>query len=219
MKKINPYIIIIIVLLIAVAGFLYDKWGNGILPGSVKSTDKSAVKVELFEDDIEIGNKDAPVTIVEYYSYLCSYCELFHEQTYPRILEDYITTGKVKYVFRPYPPYELSTAILCANEQDEFFEYHDIVFKNSGNIEKEDDLKELAEKAGLEIGEFNQCFDSQKYLDRAKEWYQQGQDDFERAGVAPERRGTPAFFINDEALVGAQPYESFVEVIERKLSE
>ncbi len=217
--KINPYTIIIVILIIIIAGFTYNQWGKKIFPASIEISDKGGVTVELFEDDIEIGNEDAPVTIVEYFSYLCGYCELFHDQTYPKILEDYITTGKVKYIFRPYPPYELSTAILCANEQDKFFEYHDVLFKNAGEIEKVDDLKGLAKNADLDENEFNQCFDSQKYLSRAEEWYQQGEDDFEDAGITPERRGTPAFFINGELVIGAQPYENFVEVIERKLSE
>jgi len=217
--KINPYTIIIVILIIIIAVFAYNQWGKKIFPASIETSDKGGVTVKLFEDDIEIGNKDAPVTIVEYFSYLCGYCELFHDQTYPKILEDYITTGKVKYIFRPYPPYELSAAILCANEQDKFFEYHDVLFKNAGDIEKADDLKELAKNVDLDENEFNQCFDSQKYLDRAKEWYQQGQDDFEKAGVPENQRGTPTFFINGEPLIGAQPYESFVEMIERKLSE
>lgn len=217
--KINPYLIIIVILIIIIAGFTYNQWGKKIFPASIETPDKDNVTVKIFEDDIEIGNENALVTIIEYFSYLCGYCELFHDQTYPKILEDYITTGKVKYIFRPYPPYELSTAILCANEQDKFFEYHNVLFENAGEIEKADDLKELAKNADLDENEFNQCFDSQKYLDRAEEWYQQGQDDFERAGVAPEKRGTPTFFINGEALIGAQSYEAFIEVIERKLSE
>ena len=217
--KINPRTIIIVILIIIIAGFAYNQWGKKILPASIETSDKDSVTIELFEDDIEIVNENALVTIVEYFSYLCGYCELFHDQTYPKILEDYITTGKVKYIFRPYPPYELSAAILCANEQDKFFEYHDVLFKNAGEIEKADDLKEFAKNADLDESEFNQCFDSQKYLDRAKEWHQQGEDDFEKAGVAPERRGTPAFFINGELLIGAQHYEIFVETIERKLVE
>ena len=43
--------------------------------------------------------------------------------------------------------------------------------------------------------------------------------DFEGSGVPEEQRGTPAFFVNGEAFVGAHPYESFVDIIERKLAE
>ncbi len=217
--KINPYTIVIVILLLIIAGFTYNQWGEKILPGSVEQPKELGSDFEIFEDDIAIGNDDAPVTIIEYYSYLCGYCRMFHEETYPKILEDYITTGKVKYIFRIYPPYEMGTAVLCANDQDKFFEYHDVLFEHAGDIEKVDDLKGLAKDVGLDETEFNQCFDSQEYLDRAKQWYQQGNDDFERAGIAAERRGTPSFVINGEMVVGAQSYDKFVEVIERKLTE
>lgn len=220
-KKFNPYIIIIIVLVIIIAGLTYNKWGKGILSPSVKSPEQSGSDIDVgtLEGDISVGNEDAPVTIVEYFSYFCGYCKLFHDETYPRIVEDYISNGRVRYVFRPFPPYELGVAVLCANDQDKFLEYHNEIFKEVENIEKADDLKTLAKNIGLEIEQFNQCFDSQKYLAKAQEWYQQANNDFEDAGIPSDQRGTPTFVVNGELLIGAQPYENFVEVIERKLGE
>lgn len=219
-KKINPYIVIVVILVIAIVGFAYDKWGKGILPASVEKEEKSSAGQGVaFEGDIFVGNKDAPVTIVEYYSYFCSYCSLFHNDTYPKIVKDYISDGKVKYVFRPFPPFELGLAVLCANEQDKFLEYHNELFENASNIQAVDDLKVIARDIDLDEEKFNQCYDSQKYLAKAQEWYQGGGDDFERAGVPEDQRGTPAFVINGEMVIGAQPYDNFVEVIERKLSE
>lgn len=220
-KKINPYIIIIIILVIAVAGLVYDKWGKDIFPSSVESPEGSSsdIDIEIVEGDIQIGNEDASVTIVEYYSYLCGYCKIFDDETKPRIVEDYVSTGKVKFIFRVYPPYELSTAVLCAYEQEKFLEYHNSLFANASNIQAVDDLRTIAEDSGLDGNQFSQCFESQKYLAKAQEWYQQGNDDFERAGVPEDQRGTPAFFVNGELIIGAQPYDEFVEVIERKLAE
>lgn len=220
-KKFNPYIIIIIVLLVIIAGFAYSKWGKSILPASVEGPEQGTggVDVGTFEGDIQMGNDDAPVTIVEYFSYFCGYCGLFDDETKPRIVEDYVATGKVKFIFRPYPPFELGMAVLCANDQEKFLEYHDELFENAANIQQVDDLKVLAKDIGLDEEKFNQCFDSQKYLAKAEGWYQQGNNDFEAAGVPENQRGTPAFFINNELLIGAQPFDKFVEVIERKLSE
>lgn len=220
MKKINPYIIIIVVLLLIVAGFLYDKWGGNILPGSVEDIDKgSDVDLEILESDITIGNDNAPVTIVEYFSYFCGYCKRFHDDTYSKIFEDYISNGKVKYVWRVSPPFELGVAVLCANNQEKFLEYHNKIFENTAGIEGVDDLKTLAKNIGLNEDEFNQCFDSEESLAKAQGWYEQTDKDFEKVGVPVEQRGTPSFFINGELLIGAQPYENFVEVIERKLAE
>jgi protein-disulfide isomerase len=219
MSKINPYIIIIVVLLLIVAGFVYDKWGGDILPGSVENPGGSSnVDTKVSKDDIIIGNEDAPVTIVEYFSYFCGYCKRHNDDTYPKILQDYISTGKVKYVFRIYPPFELAMAVLCANDQDKFFEVHNEIFEKSEEIMGVDDLK-IVVGSVLDEEQFNQCYDSEKYLDKAEEWYAQGEKDFENAEMPEEQRGTPAFFINGELLIGAQPYDKFVEVIERKLAE
>jgi len=218
-KKFNPYLIVIIVLVLAVAGFAYDKWGGNILPASVKDTDKSSTKVETLEGDIQIGSDDAPVTIVEYFSYFCGYCRLFKEETEPKIIENYVSTGKVKLILRIFPPFETGLAVLCANDQGKFFEYHDALFERVEEIQEVEDLKTIAKDISLNESQFNECFDSQKYLAKAQAWYDQGQKDFEGSGVPEEQRGTPAFFVNGEAFVGAHPYESFVDIIERKLAE
>ena len=227
-KKINPYVIVIVILVIIIAGLVYNQFGKKIFPGSeekaknqasVNDTNPKQIDVKISEGDIFVGNKEALVTIVEYYSYFCGYCKLFHDETYSKIAENYINTGKIKYVFRAYPPYELGLAVLCANEQNKFLEYHNSVFGNASNIKTVDDLKQVAKDIALNSEQFNQCFDSQKYLTKAQEWYEQGDGDFTKAGVPAEERGTPAFFVNGELIIGAQPYEKFVEVIERKLGE
>lgn len=223
-KKINPYLIGIVILALIIIGFAYDKWGKDILPASVEKTESeekttSGGEASVLESDITIGSENAPVTIVEYYSYFCGYCGLFHQETYPNILEDYINNGKVKYVFRSFPPFELGMAVLCANDQNKFSEYHNALFENAQEIQQIDDLKKLAKDTGLSEVNFNECFDSQKYLAKVQEWYNQGSKDFESAGVPEDQRGTPAFFINGELIVGAQAYDVFMEVIDSKLEE
>jgi len=215
MKKINPYVIIIVILLIAVAVLGYKQWG-----GKKNNNDTPQIKnidVEIFKDDLQIGKADAPVTIVEYFSYLCGYCKLFEDEVKPKILENYIQTGKAKLILRIFPPYELGQAALCANDQGKFLEYHDYLFENNGNIKTTDDLKNFAKNIGLNKSSFNQCMDSLKYESRAKDWYNQGISDLEKAGTPKEKIGTPAFFINGIPVVGAMPYEDFVKAIESEL--
>ena len=55
------------------------------------------------EDDFVIGDVDAPVTIIEYASMSCSHCANFHNNTLGLLKEEYIDTGKVKFVFRDFP--------------------------------------------------------------------------------------------------------------------
>lgn len=220
MKKSNLYIIIIVILLIAVAFLAYKQWGQNLFNKSGSGDNKAkTVDVKIFEDDIQIGKTDALVTIVEYYSYLCGYCKLFETDIKPDLVKNYISTGKVRLVLRPFPPYELGQAVLCANDQEKFLEYHNYLFENSDNIQSVDNLKTFAEDIGLDKSEFSQCLDSGKYKARAEEWYKQGESDFSKAGIEESKRGTPAFFINGEAIIGAMPYEDFVKAIEGKLSD
>lgn len=219
-KKLNPYIVVIVILILIIAAFAYNQWGKRFLPSLEKTGESSKpknIKTEIFRDDIIIGNVDAPVKIIEYYSYLCGYCKIFEDETKPRIMENYITTGKAKFILRPFPPYELGQAVLCAKEQDKFLEYHNYLFDNIENLEKVDDLKTFAKDVGLNESKFNECYNSGKYKSRTEEWYKQGMSDMEKANIPSDQRGTPAFFINGEAIIGAQPYEKFVEAIESKL--
>jgi protein-disulfide isomerase len=214
-KKFNPYIIIIIILLIVVGILAYNQWGRKST-GNVNSETKN-VDIKISNDDIQIGKTDAPVTIVEYYSYLCEYCKLFEAQVKPQIIENYIQKGLVKLVLRVFPPYELGEAVLCANDQGKFLEYHNYLFVNNSKISSIDDLKTFAKNVGLNESSFNQCLDSKKYEPRVKGWYEQGISDIEKAGISKDKIGTPTFFVNGEAIVGAMPYEDFAKKIDSKL--
>lgn len=218
MKSIIPSLLFLILIALIVVGVLiYKDWQARLDSGSASLTSSLDKKVEV--SDLWIGESDAPVTVVEYFSYLCGYCELFHEETLPKIKEKYIDTGKVKFVYRIFPPFELGTAVLCANEQGNFLDYHNYLFDHLADIKGVEDIKNFAENVGLNRNEFDQCFESAKYLERAQEWQAQGDSDFEAVNIPPEQRGTPAFFVDGELLLGAQPFENFEEVIERKLNE
>jgi protein-disulfide isomerase len=53
--------------------------------------------------EIVIGNKDAPITIVEYADLTCPACAAFHKSVLPQLKEKYIDTGKVRILFREFP--------------------------------------------------------------------------------------------------------------------
>ncbi len=233
-KKPTVFILIFAIIILIAGGFLLFKKNNPdndfgpaiIVSQSAKdkqdqdkNQDNNIGGQNKAPDIIEIGSPDAPVTIVEYYSYFCGHCAQFNSETLPKIKEQYIDTGKVRFVYRAFPPFEASIAVICANEQGKFFDYHNYLFQHASEIKNADDLKTMAKDAGLNEAQFNSCYDFQKYLDEARAWYDQGQKDFEVAGVATEMRGTPAFFVNGSLILGAQPFETFVQGIEEKLGE
>jgi len=145
----------------------------------------------------------------------------------PEIEKEYIATGKVKIVFIDFPlPFhknasKAAEAAHCAGEQGKYWEMHDKIFASQKAMEPKD-LTEYAEAIGLDLPEFQKCFDSGKYAEEIKKNIAEAQ----KAGV----RGAPTFFMGytetdkpktlkaTEKLVGAQPYAQFKEAIENFLS-
>lgn len=169
------------------------------------------------------GDPNAPVTIVEFSDFQCPFCRRFYEDTLSQLEEEYINTGKAVLYYRHYPlnfhPMAQATAEAaeCANDQSKFWEMHDKIFEEqaaqgTGTIEyTEEDIKTWAGEIGFNQEEFNSCLDSGKYTEKVQTDFDEGTT----AGVD----GTPSFFINGERLVGAQPFEAFEAVIDKKLAE
>lgn len=169
------------------------------------------------DDDPVLGKEDAPVTIVEFSDFQCPFCGRFEKDTFPKLKEEYIDTGKVKLVFRDFPltnihPYaqKAAEASECADEQGKFWKYHDKLFENQDALTV-DDLKKYADDLNLNNNKFEKCLDS----DSMKEEVQKDTDDGINYGVA----GTPAFFINGILLEGAQPFENFKQIIDDELAK
>ncbi|MCL5019399.1 MAG: thioredoxin domain-containing protein [Patescibacteria group bacterium] len=94
-----------------------------------------------------LGKPDAPVTIIEFADYQCPFCERYYTDAEKNIMEDYVKTGKVKFIFRNYAflgPESILAAEggYCAAEQGKFWEYHNFLYEhqgpeNSGTFSKE----------------------------------------------------------------------------------
>lgn len=177
---------------------------------------------KLSDDDVILGNPNAPVEIVEFGDYQCPFCGRFFSEAEPRIREDYIKTGKAKMVFRDFAflgpeSKEAALASQCAAEQNKFWAYHDKLFEteiadgreNSGNLTPAL-FKSLASQLGLDSGKFSGCLDSQKYKAEVQKDY----DDGVSAGV----RGTPTTFVNGKLISGAVSYETLKSLIEEALA-
>ncbi|MBI4837023.1 MAG: DsbA family protein [Candidatus Portnoybacteria bacterium] len=185
-----------------------SKQGAQVLPTAKSDSSIDAKSAKSFKE-VVLGDKKAPVTIIEYASYLCGHCVTFYQNTFPKVEENYIKTGKVKFIYRPFPPLEIGMALACAWEQNKFWEYNHEAYNTQ--IGSPDDLKIIASKIGADAEEFNKCFDSEKYKSVAENWYKEAQD----ANV----EGTPTFFINDKKIVGDLPYEDFQKAIDEALAK
>lgn len=159
------------------------------------------------------GDKNAPVTIVEFSDFQCPFCSRANN-TLNDVKKKY--KGKVKVAFKHFPlsfhkqAEPAAIASLCVNEQsvDKFWKYHDTLFANQKNLEPAD-LEKYAKESGVDVKKWKECFDGKKFEKAVKDDLAYG----EKLGV----RSTPTFFVNGEIISGAVPLEDFSEVIEEAL--
>lgn len=217
-KLILPGAILLAAILVS-ASIVFYSVSSGKLGANIKQAGEK-VKVSVDDDPIT-GNPKAKVTIVEFSDFQCPFCRRFWNDTFSQIKRDYIDTGRVRFVYRDFPlsfhPMSRPSALAaqCAYEQGKFWEMHDKIF---GEQEKKDegtvqfsiqDLKRWASQINLNIIQFNQCLDSEKYKTEVENDIADGSS----YGVS----GTPTLYINGKSIVGAQPYSVFKEAIEAEL--
>lgn len=172
----------------------------------------------LAKDGPKRGSDKAPVALIEFSDFQCSFCRKFWQTTLPLIEKKYIQPGKVKFVYRHFAilgkhSTAAAQAAECAHEQGKFWAYHDKLFASAGTpfAFTNGKLKGYAKKIALNAGQFNQCLDSEKSLKTVEG----------ETAVAAflGARGTPAFFLNGQMMVGAQPFEVFEAAIEKELKK
>ena len=157
------------------------------------------------------GPAQAPIEIIEFSDFQCPFCQRI-EPTLKRVLDTY--GERVRLVFRNFPlpnhpdARPAAEAAACADEQGQFWPYHDRLFANPMKLAMAD-LKQSAADLGLDTTKFNRCVDLRTYTSRIDADLQAVSD----AGVS----GTPAFFVNGRRLTGAQPYEAFKRLIDDEL--
>ncbi len=143
-------------------------------------------------------------------------------------MDEYIDSGKVNLVYRDFPiqsihPNALPAAVAaeCADEQDMYWEYHDMLFENQNawaGLEIGSAVTAFKQYAGeldLEQDQFESCLDSGKYLEEIRKDLNDGRD----YGVS----GTPGFFVGNDQIGyvqinGAQPFEAFKQIIDSQLN-
>jgi protein-disulfide isomerase len=152
------------------------------------------------------GSDDAAVTVVEFSDFLCPFCS--KAAKYLKIAQAG-NRSTARFVFRHFPLDKscnrrlssdlhpgaclLAEGSVCANEQDKFWQYHDIAFETKNKISRST-VMDIASKIGLDLNEFKSCLDSGKGLEVVGEDIKAAF----RAGV----KSTPTLFINGRLLRG-----------------
>jgi protein-disulfide isomerase len=177
-----------------------------------------------------LGTSKSNVTLLEFGDYQCQYCARFHKDTKDLIINNYVNTGMINFMFKDFvindrPTDKLSTLAAigsyCAAEQGKYWEYHDEVYRNSKGEHvdwvSKNSLTQFAVYAGVtDVNKFSTCLDSKKY-----ESLVTANDNLaRRIGLT----STPTFILIAEGkepipIVGAQPYSVFEDAIKQVLME
>jgi protein-disulfide isomerase len=166
-----------------------------------------------------LGDSKAPITVLEWGDYQCTFCYKFHQNTLDSINEDFIKTGKVKLIFKDFPlngPDSIlaAEASYCAQDQKKYWQYHNELYQNWGGertgwITRES-LDRFAISVGLELKQFNTCLDEYKYQNQVIALHEFGKN----IGID----ATPSFLVfNDEKIIkirGNQPLEVFLKTFD-----
>jgi len=144
-------------------------------PVPVVSTTPKAIYMQA--DGVHLGDPNAPVKIDVYEDFRCSACLNYSTNYEPMIIQNYVNTGKVYYTYHSFividgydnsgASYQAANAALCAAEQDNFWDYHDILFANQITEEAayftDERLVAMAQNLNLDMTAFNKCFRAERY--------------------------------------------------------
>ncbi|UCC48350.1 MAG: DsbA family protein [Gemmatimonadota bacterium] len=191
-------------------------------PSVDASTVPALSDAELVSEEIGIsrGSADAPVVIEEYADFLCGYCGMVAALTLPQIMEEYVETGKVRFVFFDYPLGQgasvlAAEAARCAGDQGAYWPMQRVLFTRMREWGSKRDPRrtfgEYADALGLDGGALEACLESHRHRDIV---------------LASQRRArqlglnsTPVFFINGRLVTGAMGYDQMAAMIEEELAK
>lgn len=179
----------------------------------------------IADTDVILGDPNAPVTLVEYGDYQCPFCGRFFAQSQQKIVDNYVKTGKVKFVSKDIAFLGVESdlaaeAAQCAKEQGKFWQFHDEIFKreiidgeeNNGNMNTQF-FVDIAGTLGMDAKKVEQCLDKRTY----KSVIEANMLDAQR--ILGGQVSTPTIFVNGTMIRGAVPYEQFAAAIEAELAK
>jgi protein-disulfide isomerase len=178
--------------------------------------DKSVWKVLVQDDDPIRGPKDALVTMIIFSDFQCPFCKRVEDtlkqvaQAYPQDVRFVWKDNPLPFHPRAKPAATLARFAYKKGGDKAFWDMHDAIFESNPKLE-DDDLKGLAEKAGIKWDDVKTAIDNNKFGEKIDGSVELAND--------VQARGTPHFFINGVRLSGAQPLEAFKKSIDEQLAK
>jgi len=185
----------------------------------IEANEKSVL--EISDKDFVIGDKNAPITIIEYASMSCSHCASFHNKTLSELKAEYIDTGKVRMVFRDYPfnyPALLGSLMMRCIPSDLRYNYMNALYKlqpdwvNRDPKKTKTELYKIMQSGGMTKEEFDTCYGNLDNENLILEGVMAAQKDF-------NIKSTPSFIVNGNLVEGNKDIKEFRQIIDKILSE
>ena len=172
--------------------------------------------------DVVLGDENAKVTVIEYASPTCPHCASFHVNTWPQVKEQYVDTGKVKFILREvyFDKFGLWVAMTarCGGEAG-YYPMMDTFLKTQREWTRAGDdsaighaIQQVGRRAGLSSEQLDACLSDRDF---AKALIA----DYQDKAKADEVRSTPTFMINGEQHTGDKSFEQFSEILDAALGE
>jgi len=177
--------------------------------------------LEITEDDFVIGDKNAPITIIEYSSLSCSHCADFHNNTLSDLINEYVDTGKARIVFRDFPfnyPALLGSMVLRCIPEDIRYDYMNGLFQlqpkwvNRENAKSTQELYKIMQSGGMTKEDFETCINNTEMENIILQAVIAVQNEF-------NIQSTPSFLINGNLVEGNKSIKEFRQIIDKILSE
>jgi protein-disulfide isomerase len=158
---------------------------------------RTTLKNALTKRDHILGNKNAPLELLEYGDFQCSSCG----DSYLAVKEVLRELGQnVAFIFRNFPlteihpdAFDAALAAEAAAQQNKFWEMYDLLFQHPARLSGHE-LFAYAHALGLNMNRFEQDIQSQALTSKIEA-------DME-GGLSSGVSGTPTFYINGEKYEG-----------------
>lgn len=229
----NFLAISILVAAILISGAVIYSFGmkNNSLADPETLDEKPLGMVEDLEidDNVVLGDPNAPLTIFVFSDYKCSFCVKFYQEAERQIRENYIKTGAVNMVYKDLAflgqeSISAAQAANCAKDQGKYWDYHDAIFEIEGQKAKKvdngentenlnrDTFEKIAINLEMNVDDFLLCFDSEKYASSVEK-------DLNEAKAVLPQISTPTIVIGSKIIQGAYPYAAFSQAIDEELKK
>jgi protein-disulfide isomerase len=174
----------------------------------------------ISNDDVVIGDREAAVTIVEYFSPTCTHCNVFHQEVFPELKAKYIDTGKIAYVMREFVgnKQDLDASILarCSVDNEGYLKLMEVILSRQEewayNKNYRQYLVDIGAQGGITEEQYKKCL-------AGDSWTEVFIKNAKLAVNTPNFIGTPSFFINGELISVTLSKEQFFLKIDQTYSE